>query len=168
MQISQAGIDLIQSFESCRLQAYRDIRGVATIGWGHTKDVQMGMTITQTQADLFLAEDLSEFEHYVNTYVTATVTQPQFDALVSLCYNIGPGNLLKSDVLKFVNTGQTDQAADAFLTLDWAGGVEVPGLLRRREAERALFLTAPPQTPAATNWLNTIKNWFRKCQISLG
>jgi lysozyme len=143
MQISQDGIDLIKEFEGCELDAYADSTGRMTIGYGHTADVYEGMTITQSQADIYLSWDLEEFEQYVNDYVTVPLAQHQFDALVSFTYNLGPGTLQRSDLLAFVNAYQVSQAADAFLEYDHAGGVEVPGLLRRREAERAMFLSPP-------------------------
>lgn len=143
MRTSQDGIDLIKRFESCRLNSYQDSRGIWTIGWGHTKDVTEGMTITQEEADAFLAADLEEFEGYVNHYVTVPLRQNQFDALVSFCYNLGPGTLKRSDLLSFVNASRFQQAADAFLEYVHADGQVLPGLVRRRRAERGLFL-APP------------------------
>ena len=83
---SQAGIDLIKSFESCRLTAYQDSVGVWTIGYGHTNGVYKGMTITQAQADAFLREDLKTAENTVNSKVTYPITQNMFDALVSFTF----------------------------------------------------------------------------------
>lgn len=140
MKISKNGINFIQTFEGVRYEAYQDSIGVWTIGYGHTADVYEGMSITPEQATQYLADDLCKFEGYVDSYVTVPLTQNQFDALVSFCYNLGGGNLHKSDVLSLLNSGQYDQAADAILEWDHAGGRELPGLTRRRRAERDLFL----------------------------
>ena len=149
---------LIKSFEGCRLLAYQDGGGRWTIGWGHTASVCESMVITQPQADTFLLADLVEFETYVNHYVTVSLTQHQFDALVSFTYNLGPGTLQHSDLLSFVNAGRILQAADAFLEYDHDNGVQVAGLTRRRQAERTLFLTSN-QVP---DWVDRIVSWFRK------
>ena len=147
MQTSQDGLDLIKKFEGCSLAAYQDSVGVYTIGWGHTSGVYPGECISSAQADAFLVTDLHEFEYYVNKYVTASITQHQFDALVSFCYNLGPGTLYHSSVLTHTNAGQLKQAADAILLYDHAGGVVVPGLTRRRRDESTLYLTPDDQAP---------------------
>jgi lysozyme len=141
MRTSQDGINLIKEFESCELDAYQDSVGCWTIGWGHTMGVCQGMTITQVEADQYLADDLRAFEGYIEEYVTAPLSQHQFDALVSFTYNLGPGTLYRSDVLQYLNEADYSAAADAMLNYDHAGGEVLPGLLRRRTAERALFLT---------------------------
>lgn len=156
MQISQAGIDLIKSFEGCSLVAYQDIGGTWTIGFGHTEGVCEGMTITMAEAEQFLADDLVQYGDYVNDYVTVPLTQNQFDALVSFTYNLGPGTLYHSDLLSFLNAGQYSRAADAFLEYDHAGGVVVAGLATRREAERKLFLG--PETKLV--WLDKVLRWL--------
>ena len=138
--ISDAGLNLIKTFEGIRLQAYQDQRGIWTIGDGHTAGVYAGETITAAQADDFLRLDLGVAETTVNHMVTATLTQDQFDALVSLVFNIGSGNFAHSTLLKTLNEGDTAGAAEQFLMWDHANGVVDPGLLRRREAERAMFL----------------------------
>jgi GH24 family phage-related lysozyme (muramidase) len=147
MQTSQAGLDLIKSFEGCSLTAYQDSAGVNTIGWGHTDGVYAGECITDAQAEAFLVTDLHKFEYYVNQYVTAPITQHQFDALVSFCYNLGPGTLYHSPVLTYTNAAAYDQAAAAILLYDHAGGEVVAGLTRRREAESQLYLTPDDETP---------------------
>src|ERR1044071_7728597 len=103
MQTSQDGINLIKEFEGCELDAYQDTGGVWTIGYGHTIGVCQGMSISQIEADLYLADDLKAYEGYVEHYVTAPISQHQFDALVSFTYNLGPGTLHRSDVLQYVN-----------------------------------------------------------------
>ena len=89
---SENGIELIKSFEGRRLVAYQDSVGVWTIGYGHTKTAHEYKLIIKSTADRLLAEDLVEFEKYVEKYVTVSLTQNQFDALVSWTFNLGPGN----------------------------------------------------------------------------
>jgi GH24 family phage-related lysozyme (muramidase) len=136
---SQRGIDLITSFEGCELTAYWDQYGqVWTIGYGHTgSDVYQGLTITQAKAQSLLQKDLKEFEKYVNNknYVSATINQNQFDALVSFTYNCGPRNL------KELCYGKTiSQIANEITLYNKSGGQVLAGLVRRREAEKKLFL----------------------------
>lgn len=156
MQISQTGIDLIESFEGCCLDAYQDIGGVWTIGYGHTQDVCAGMMITQEQATQMLLQDLVIYEGYVNQYVTVPLTQNQFNALVSFTYNLGPDAFAKSTLLSVLNAGQYSNAAAMFLEYDHAGGVEVAGLKRRRLAEQALFLTPDQPEP----WFAKVLKWI--------
>jgi lysozyme len=140
MTTSSDGIALIKGFEGCKLSAYRDIKGIPTIGTGHTgPDVHMGMTITPDQADQILSNDLHKFEISVNNMVTVDLTQGQFDALVSFAFNLGAGNLHTSTLLKDVNNEDFDDAAQEFLKWDHAGPNVVAGLLRRRKAESAMF-----------------------------
>lgn len=137
---SQAGIDLIKSFEDCRLTAYQDSVGVWTIGYGHTNGVYAGMTITQAQAEEFLRSDLKTAENAVNGKVTYPITQNMFDALVSLTFNIGTGNFGSSTLLKKLNQGDINGAANEFDRWVYAGGKVEPGLVRRRAAEKEMFL----------------------------
>ena len=150
MKTSQAGIDLIKRFEGLELTAYRDIAGVRTIGYGHTEGFRDGRfgpdaSISQAQAEALLAEDLAPREAAVSALCKAALNQHEFDALVSLVYNIGAGAFSRSTVRRRLNRGDRTGAADAFLMWNKArvGGVlrEVRGLTRRRRAERALFLT---------------------------
>ena len=131
---NQAGLGLIESFEGLRLNAYQDSVGVWTIGYGHTQGVQPGQTITQQQAQAFLQQDLGVAEAGVNK-LGLTLTDNQFAALVSFTFNLGAGNLNK-----LLSQGLA-AAADRILLFDHAGGRVLPGLTRRRQAERALFLT---------------------------
>lgn len=141
MKINQAGLDLIKSFEGCRLAAYRDIVGVLTVGFGHTgDDVTRGLVIDQPTADALLESDLYKFEQGVSSLLQAAVTDNQFSALVCFAYNLGLHALAGSHLLKKVNASDLS-AKDEFLKWDRAGGVVVPGLLRRRTAERALFIS---------------------------
>lgn len=140
MKTSQKGIDLIKKFEGCRLEAYRCPAGVWTIGYGHTKGVQERMKITQAQAEEFLREDLRVYEQAVERCVKVPLSQNQFDALVSFCYNCGGEALRTSTLLRLLNESKYSEAAGQFLRWNKAGGKVLAGLTRRREEERALFL----------------------------
>ena len=139
MKISAAGIDIIRKFEGCKLQSYYCPAGVLTIGYGHTKGVTQGMTITQEQADAFLLDDLAETENAVNSAVRVPLTQNQFDALTSLVYNIGAGNFRKSTLLKLLNRQEYDSAAEQFKKWIYANKQVSKGLKNRRDAEYELF-----------------------------
>lgn len=140
MRINQEGINLIKSFEGCKLQAYKDIVGIWTIGYGHTgPEVIQGLSWTQEQADNALVKDLTKFENGVNA-LAPNLNANEFSALVVFSYNVGLGALGKSTLLKKLLAGDKVGAADEFLRWNKAGGKEVAGLTRRRIAERALFL----------------------------
>lgn len=137
------GVALIKQFEGCRLTAYQDQRGIWTIGYGHTgPEVVQGLTCTQTQADSWLLADTHAASMAVLKDVDIILTQNQFDALVSFTFNVGIGNFAGSTLLKQLNAGHTALAADQFLVWDHVNGVPNAGLLRRRQAEQALFLKA--------------------------
>jgi GH24 family phage-related lysozyme (muramidase) len=140
----EAGKKLIKDFEGFRAVAYLCPAGVWTIGYGTTKingkPVSKKTKITSQEADLFLEQDLKTFEDVVNHSVTVELNQNQFDALVSFVYNLGSGNLKKSTLLKKLNVGLFNEAADEFLKWDKAAGKRLAGLTRRRNAERELFL----------------------------
>ena len=144
--INEQGLALIQNAEGLRLEAYQDVRGIWTIGYGHTAGVIEGMQITPDQAEQFLKDDVLGAENAVNAGVgQAATSDNQFSAMVSLCYNIGAGNFGSSTVLREHVAGSTGAAADAFLlwnkaTIDGVLQV-VAGLTNRRNAERALYLT---------------------------
>ena len=146
MKTSQAGIALIQRFESCKLSAYQDSVGVWTIGYGHTgnvygRPVSAGMSITVQDAEALLKADLSIAEKGITTALNQPVTQSQFDALVSLAFNVGVDATAKSTLLKLLNNGEVMLAAKEFPRWDMAGGTHLLGLLRRRVAEMQLFLS---------------------------
>ncbi|MGG1673501.1 glycoside hydrolase family protein [Paenibacillus sp. NRS-1783] len=140
-KISEAGLHLIKNSEGCRPKAYKPVATEThwTIGWGHYgPDVKAGMTITQAKADAMLVEDLSKYEAYVNNpaYVPVTdqLTQSQFDALTSFCYNCGAGSL------RTLCKGRTVAQIAANITkYNKAGGKVLTGLVRRRAAELALY-----------------------------
>lgn len=141
-QVSPAGIALIRRFEGLRLEAYRDAAGIWTVGYGHTgPDVHEGMVITPAEAERLLAVDLQRFEAAVERSVVRPATQGQFDAMVSLCYNIGPNAFQQSTVLRRFNAGNDHGAAEAFILWVRARGTILEGLVRRRAAEIVRFLT---------------------------
>lgn len=149
MQTSEKGIKNIKDFEGCSLTAYPDPgTGGApwTIGYGWThpvdgKPVKPGMKIGMKTADRLLRTGLVSFENDVLKVVKVKLTQGQFDALVSFAYNVGSRALSTSTLLKKLNDGDVQGAADEFLRWNKAGGKVLNGLTRRREAERALFLS---------------------------
>lgn len=148
--ISPAGLALIKDAEGWYPKAYKDPVGVWTIGWGTTgPEARPGRTITKAQGEKLLAADMVEFEGYVKHYVKVPLTQYQFDALVSLTYNIGPGNLKESPLLTLLNRKDYKGAAKQFSrhvkarnrdTGEWS---VLPGLVKRRKAEADLFLRDP-------------------------
>lgn len=143
MECNEAGLALIKQFESCRLQAYQDQVGVWTLGWGATgSGIAPGVAWTQEQADNRLAADVARFSKGVDELLGVDVTDNQFSAMVCFAYNVGLGNLAKSHLLAKVNAQDFTGAADQFLRWDEADGAVIPGLLRRRTAERRLFLSA--------------------------
>jgi lysozyme len=140
MTISQKGIDLIKGFEGCKLFAYRDSVGVPTIGYGHVKDVKMGMSITQKQAEEFLKSDIKPIERLLNG-MGINYTQNQFDALTSWIFNLGAGNFNKSTMKKCIVSGAHDTAiTDEMIRWTRAGGRVLSGLVRRRADEANTFL----------------------------
>ncbi len=135
-----AALNMIKSFEGLRLTSYQDMVGVWTIGWGCTQGVTPNMTITEDQAEQMLADALAAHQMAVESYLIVDVNDNQFGALVSFDYNLGDSSLHTSTLLKLLNEGNPTAAAEEFLKWDHAGGQVVAGLLRRRQAERALFL----------------------------
>ena len=143
MKVGGRGVDLIKGFEGLRLEAYLCPAGVLTIGYGHAgPDVEAGQRITSAQAEALLRQDKAWFEAGVSKALTREATQNQFDAMVSLAYNIGLGAFKKSTVLKRFNEGRFNDAALAFMMWTKAGGKQWPGLLRRRADELGLFRRA--------------------------
>lgn len=137
MKISQKGIDLIKKFEACRLTAYRCPAGVWTIGYGHTGDVRQGQTITRNYAETLLRSDLIKFELKVSKYDPQyNWNQNEFDAMVSFAYNIG-----NIDQLTDRGNRSRKEIAEKILLYNKAEGQVLNGLIRRRNAERELFLT---------------------------
>ena len=149
MKSSNNGIRLIQEFEGLRLTSYLCSAGVPTIGYGATyyqdgSKVKLGQTITRDQADQLLKDHLKEFEDSLTGLLNKTkVNQNQFDALVSLNYNIGPTNLAISQLLRFVKANPKDpKIAAEFAKWNRAGGEVSRGLVRRRKKEAELYFAA--------------------------
>ena len=143
--LSDNGMKLLEHFEGLRLEAYLDSAGIYTIGFGTIKypngnKVKLGDKITKTQAKEYKLYDLKEFESTIKTSVKVPLTQNQYDALVSLSYNIGSGAFKKSTLLKKLNNGDYKGAAEHFLVWNKVNSKRVQGLVNRREAERNLFL----------------------------
>lgn len=144
MKTSQKGIDLIKSFEGLRLQAYRCSANKLTIGYGHTGTVKEGMKITTIQADELLKSDLKNFEEGVTRLVGLKIHQLMFDSLVSFAFNHGLEKFKNSTLLKKVNLGKFIEASNEFekwgnITVN-GKLVENKGVMRRKKAERDLFL----------------------------
>lgn len=140
MRISLDGINLIKTFEGLRLEAYKDVIGVWTIGWGHTgSDVRPGLKIDEPTATDLLHLDLRKFEDGINSMVKVALSQHQFDALVSFTYNVGLGNFQKSTMLKLLNASDSAKAALEFPKWRSAGGRVIPVLVERRAKEQFLF-----------------------------
>lgn len=142
--INDAGLELIKTFEGCRLRAYPDPgTGGApiTIGYGATgSEIHLGLIWTQDQADARLVEDVERFCEAVEEALTVDVSENEFAAMVCLAFNIGAAAFRKSTLLRLVNEGDMAGAAEQFLRWNRAGGRVMEGLTRRRTAERALFL----------------------------
>ncbi len=142
MRTSARGQALIKGFEQCRLKAYKPTPDdVWTIGWGHTDGVHEGMEWTQEQADMAFAVDLEKYEHWVDDLVMVPLTQNQFDALVSFCFNVGPDidadniaeGLGDSTLLRKLNAGDYAGAQSEFRKWDKQKGKRLSGLTRRPE-----------------------------------
>lgn len=140
--VSDRGVELIAKYEGCRLEAYLCPAGVWTIGYGHTAGVEKGQTLpSKAAAKALLKEDLKKYGGYVNDCVKKglvkfPLTQNQFDALTSFCYNCGNGSLRK-----LVTDRNAGEIAEKMLLYNKGGGKVLPGLTKRREEERALFLS---------------------------
>jgi lysozyme len=164
--INNAGLNLIKSFEgiadgnpkTVNLDPYADPIGILTIGWGHaltfgerflrnnSQDWAIAkqlypVGISMAEAEGLLRHDIEEHSRDLATLVKVPINDNQYAALASLSFNIGVNNFKSSSVLRFVNAGDFKRAADAFLRWNKAGGKVLQGLIRRREAERALFLS---------------------------
>ena len=154
MDVSPRGLELIQEYEGLRLKAYQDSVGVWTIGYGSTKGVRPGDEITEAQAVELLAADVDRHADGVRRAVDVPLNQNQFDALVSFTFNVGVGALQRSTLLRKLNAGQYTEAANQLMRWVHAGGQELRGLVRRREAERKLFMEPVEDKPL--HWYDEI------------
>ena len=143
MKTSARGIKLLTDFEGFRGEAYRDIVGVLTIGYGFTDGVKLGDKMSRAQADYRLQNDLHNYELAVEQ-AAGRCTQNQFDALVCFAWNVGIAGMRGSSVIKAHRRGDYEAAARAFGLWNKAGGKVVSGLVRRRSAEAALYLEPMP------------------------
>ena len=139
MKISEDGLELIKKFEGCETSAYQDSVGVWTIGFGHTKGVEEGQTCSIEDAESMLADEMDEYEGYINNMVKVDLQQHEFDALVAWVYNLGPTNLGESTMLKVLNGGQFDRVPEEMNRWTRGGGKILEGLVRRRQAESLMF-----------------------------
>ena len=146
MRINDAGLAIIKRFEKCRLEAYMPTQDdVPTIGWGHTKGVNIGDVCTQEQADAWLVEDVGDAEDAVNE-INPLLTPNRFSACVSLTFNIGVRAFRLSSLAKCLREGNYERAAGEFQKWNHQGGLVLRGLTRRRWAEEELFrMPEPPQ-----------------------
>lgn len=141
-KIGAKGLALIKEFEGLRLDAYPDPATGGepiTIGYGSTGGYKLGQRITEAEAEALLRHDLQRFERAVSGMVTREPTQNQFDAMVSLAFNVGEGNLKSSTLLKLHNAGDFAGAQGQFVRWNKAAGKVMAGLTRRREAEARLY-----------------------------
>ena len=173
MIINNAGLSLIKEFEGFRADAYLDPVGIPTIGYGTTSAAGVGiavripMRITEAQAQAYLAAALDKFAAHIRPLITAPINQNEWAAFLSLAYNIGPGAFGKSSALRKFNQLDRVGAADAILLWNKGGGRVLKGLVRRRAAERALFLTVPskaiwgiPEATATHSFLARLIAWL--------
>lgn len=143
----QPAIDLIKKFEGCKLEAYQDMVGVATIGYGTTvypngNRVKLWEKCSQEEAETFLHAEIDRILVAISETVTAPLTENQICALISFTYNLGVGCLKRSTMVKLINGGASKEAIAAqFARWVKAGGVEVEGLVKRRAAEAELFIS---------------------------
>jgi lysozyme len=174
MKVNQAAIDLIKEFEGFKAEAYLDNLAkppLWTIGYGTTERAgvgivpRSGMTITRKEAETYLQLAVDKFARQMLPHIKRPINENQFGAFVSLAYNIGPGGFQRSSALRRFNAGDIEGAANAMLLWNKAGGKVLRGLQRRREAERALFLTPVAPTPAAQPSSAPVGFWARLAAI---
>ena len=153
MQLSAEGLDLIKRFEGFRSRQYTDVAGFPTIGFGHriVPPESFPGGVSEAQAAAILAGDVSAAERAVGSLAKVALTQGQFDALVDFCFNLGAGRLAKSTLLRCLNSGRSNDAAEQLLLWDLAGGEVNLGLKARREAELRLWKSTPQLCPVSSS-----------------
>jgi lysozyme len=151
MELSAAGLDLVKRSEGFREHIYEDVAGLPTIGYGHRvlPHESYPAGIAEPQAAELLSRDLAGSEQMVRHLVRVPLTQGQFDALVDFCFNMGAGRLAASTLLKALNRGRYDDAAEQLLRWDLVDGEVSPGLRTRRQAELHLWQAKPEQHQSA-------------------
>jgi len=172
MKINKAGLDLIKEFEGFRAAAYLCPANVWTIGYGTTAraDVgiapEKGMVISEVEAEHYLEKTVDKFIRSIEPHILAPINENEFAAYVSLAYNIGPGAFMRSSTLRHFNEGNKAQAAKNILLWNKAGGKVLKGLVRRREAEKALFERPVLENKVAPLRLDlepaTAPSWFSR------
>lgn len=140
MNISPVGIALIKKFEGLKLIAYKCSADRWTVGYGHTTGVTEGKHITSSEAETLLAGDLEAVELAIHSLVKEELTQNEYDALCSFVFNLGAGAFAKSTLLKYIKVGNKISAGNEFLKWDKAAKKQLPGLTKRRNEERELFI----------------------------
>lgn len=139
-RINAAGLALIKRWEGLRLDAYRDVVGVWTVGYGSTgPHVKPGMRITEAEAEQLLKDDLDRFERCVDKFVTVPINDNQFAALVAFAFNVGEGAFRRSTLLRKLNSGDYASVPTQLSRWNRAGGRVIAGLTNRRAAEAALW-----------------------------
>lgn len=149
LRISKAGEDIIKEFESLQLESYVDTKDkygepIYAIGWGHTglvdgNKIVKGQKITEQKAEELFLEDMKEFEKKVKHYVQVPLTQNQFDALVSMAYNVATANFVRMIEISELNKGIYEKVPDAMMHFNVSQGRILKGLTRRRKMEANLF-----------------------------
>lgn len=165
MRVSQKGINLIKRFEGLRLTAYKCSAGVDTIGYGHTgPEVKPGLRITEEEAEKLLWNDTESAQQTVSSFVNVKLNQNEYDALVSFTFNVGPTAFVNSTLLKLLNHGADRKVvAGEFGRWVKAGGDQaVPGLVRRREEEKKLFLEKIKHPLLAKSLLAKRDTWLKR------
>ena len=165
MRVSQKGINLIKKFEGLRLRSYICAAGVLTIGYGHTgSDVYPNQQITEEEAEKLLWKDTESAQQTVSSFVTAKINQNEYDALVSFTFNVGPTAFVNSTLLKLLNHGADRKVVAAEFDRWVKAGSDqpVPGLVRRREAEKALFLEKIKHPLLSKSLLAKRDTWLKR------
>jgi len=144
MKTSSDGLELIKEFEGLGLKAYKCPANIWTVAFGHTSaagepKVLPGMMVSRDEAEAILRRDVIQYENGVRSQITVSITQGQFDALVSFAYNVGVGAFSKSTLLKKINAEKFDEVPAEFMKWTKGGGRELPGFVRRRRAEVKLW-----------------------------
>lgn len=163
-KLTKAGFELIKYYEGLRLNAYQDTGGVWTIGYGHTAArgapyPKAGMRITKQEAESIFLNDLKYFENWVKKLVNVPLNDSQYSALVSFCYNLGPGNLKSSTLLRKLNAKDYNGASNEFSKWVYDDGIKLNGLVKRRASEKNLFLSKSPSASVSVPSTSS-DNWF--------
>ena len=139
LRLDEEGLNLIKRWEGLRLEAYLCSANVWTIGYGHTRTAKPGMKITEKRANELLREDVRKFENLINRIVTVSLTQNQFNALVSWAFNVGEGAVRNSTLIRKLNSGDYDAVPTELMRWNKINGQVNRGLTNRRAAEVGLW-----------------------------